>query len=435
MYKYLIKPFLFALHIERAHQIVMLLLRLIGCIPGGRWILDKCYAVHHPSLEKEVFGVHFRNPIGIAAGFDRNGDVYREMAAMGFGFVEVGTITPQPQSGNPRPRLFRLKKDESIINRLGFPNRGLKTAIHNLRHPHHGVIVGCNIGKNISTEPENAAADYLKSFRNLYQYADYFTVNMCCGNDCLDATSNSSEYIMQILEPLFDFRRGQNQYRPIMLKISPDLTDEEIDQITDVLVSSPLDGIVATTGTHLRDGLATSESTMQKIGAGRLSGRPLTKRTIEIVRRIHTRSGGMYPIIGVGGMMTADDVEQMMQAGADLVQLYSGYIYHGPDLVKEVCNRLVEKAEQELLEREKAEVEMKANADVEEAMKTVEEKTREAEQAEKLAQEAAEQAAKAEQAAQEALRQAEAAKQAVAEAEKIVDEKAKVAGEEMVNPS
>ena len=346
MYRRIIKPLLFSLNIERAHHIVLLMLRIFGLIPGGRWLLRKCYAVEHPALEREVFGMRFANPVGIAAGFDRNGEAYRELAALGFGFVEVGTVTPRPQAGNPRPRVFRLPKDNAIINRIGLSNRGLETAIRHLRRPHGGVIVGCNIGKNTSTPAENAPADYLKLFRNLYQYADYFTVNISCDNSCREGATHTREHILQILNPLFDFRRGQNQYRPIMLKISPDMTDEVIDRITDVLMETPLDGIVATNGSHGREGLRTSRTTLEKIGSGRLSGAPLTRRAVEIVRRIHTRSGGTYPIIGVGGLMSADDVRAMLNAGADLVQLYTGYIYEGPGLVRNVCRALIVEAEE-----------------------------------------------------------------------------------------
>ena len=346
MYQRIIKPLLFSLNIERAHHVVLLMLRIFGLIPGGRWLLRKCYAVEHPALEREVFGMRFANPVGLAAGFDRNGEAFRELAALGFGFIEVGTVTPRPQAGNPRPRVFRLPKDNAIINRIGLANRGLDTAIRHLRRPHGGVIVGCNIGRNTSTPAENAPADYLKLFRNLYQYADYFTVNISCDNSCREGATHTREHILQILNPLFDFRRGQNQYRPVMLKISPDMTDEVIDRITDVLMETPLDGIVATNGSHGREGLRTSRTTLEKIGSGRLSGAPLTRRAVEIVRRIHTRSGGTYPIIGVGGLMSADDVRAMLNAGADLVQLYTGYIYEGPGLVRNVCRALIDEAEE-----------------------------------------------------------------------------------------
>lgn len=345
MYRSIIKPLLFWLTIEQAHRTALLLLRIVGYIPGGRWLLHSIYAVEHPSLEREVFGMKFPNPIGLAAGFDRNGEAVRDLAAMGFGFIEVGTVTPRAQAGNPRPRVFRLPRDRAIINRIGLANRGLEKTIQQLRRPRKGVIVGCNIGKNTITPSENAPADYLRLFRNLYQYADYFTVNISCDNACHEGTTHAREPILQVLNPLFDFRRGQNQYRPILLKISPDMSNEVIDEITDVMLSTPLDGIVATNGTHLREGLRTSFTSLDKIGSGRLSGAPLTARAIEVVRRVHDRSGGAYPIIGVGGLMSAQDVQAMLDAGAHLVQLYTGYIYNGPRMVRDVCRALIAETE------------------------------------------------------------------------------------------
>ncbi len=329
---------------ERAHAAAIKLLRLVGYIPGSRWVLHKIYAVEHPSLEREVFGMRFKNPIGLAAGFDRNAEVYREFSAMGFGFVEVGTITPRPQSGNPRPRVFRLSSDRAIINRTGLANRGLDYAIGRLRNPHEGVIVGCNIGKNTITPPEEQVADYLKTFRNLYQYVDYFAVNISYNTTFKEYVPQSRESIIEILQPLFEFRRGQNQYRPILLKISPDLPDEVVDMMTDIMIETPLDGIVATNASTSREGLTTSEKSLKSIGAGAVSGTPLTKRAIEVVARIHARSKGTYPIIGVGGLMTPEDIKAMLDAGATLVQLYTGFVYEGMSLVRKACKMLIEEA-------------------------------------------------------------------------------------------
>lgn len=340
MFRRIIKPLLFSLRLERAHRLVLLALRAVGIIPGGRWLLEKCCAVRHPSLEREVFGRRFPNPVGLAAGFDRNGEAVRELTALGFGFVEIGTLTPRPQSGNPKPRVFRLPKDRAIIHRMGMPNRGLETALRHLRRPHPETIVGCNIGRNASTPPEQAPGDYLKLFRNLYQYADYFTVNISCGSACHEDHTQTRDYILGILEPLFDFRRGQNQYRPVMLKISPDMSDATVDRITDILLETPLDGIVVANGTLGRKGLATSRAALDRIGAGRLCGAPLLPRTLELVRRIHTRSGGTYPIIGAGGITTPDDARALLDAGADLVQLYTGFVNEGPRLVRDICRAL-----------------------------------------------------------------------------------------------
>lgn len=341
LYRNIIKPILFALPIERAHRAAIWLLRLAGWLPGGRWLLHRCCAVEHPSLEREVYGLHFKNPIGMAAGFDVNGDVFRELAALGFGFVEIGTVTPKPQEGNPRPRVFRLQRDRATVNRLGLPNLGLEHVQDRLREDHHGVVVGCNIGCNLATPPEKVPADYLKVFRNLYQYADYFTVNINCDNGTQESMAPSTERLMQLLNPLFDFRRGQNQYRPILLKISPDLTNEEVDRMADVMISTPLDGIVAVSGTNQRPGLETSIGALAKVGSGRLGGEPLRERALEVVRRIHARAQGTYPIIGVGGIFTPEDVQAMLEAGASLVQLYSGFIYEGPRLAGNLCRAMI----------------------------------------------------------------------------------------------
>ena len=341
MYNRILRPLLFALPIEQAHRLALLLLRAVGWIPGGRWLVDKCCAEHDPALEREVFGRRFPNPVGLAAGFDRNGEAVRELGALGFGFVEVGTLTPRPQEGNPRPRIFRLPKDRAVVDRLGYPNRGLERAIQRLRRPRHGVIVGCNNGRNASTPPDEAAGDYLKLFRNLYQYADYFSVKVGCDNASNERSTYTRAYLLGILNPLFDFRRGQNQYRPILLKVSPDLTDEEADRVADILIETPLDGVVATDGTRSREGLRTSVEATDEIGPGRLGGAPLRQRALELVRRIHTRSGGAYPIIGVGGLMTPADVRAMLDAGADLVQIHTGLIYNGPGFVRDICRELL----------------------------------------------------------------------------------------------
>lgn len=327
--------------VERVHFCTVHMLRILGQIPGVRWIMRKLYAVEHPSLERDVFGIHFRNPIGMAAGFDRSGDIFRELDALGFGFVELGTITPQPQSGNPKPRIFKLPKDQAIINRVGLCNDGLEQVIANMRHKNENIIIGCNIGKNSSTPADGAPYDYLRVFRNLYQYADYFTVNVSYNTTAKQYAPRTRESITAILDPLFDFRRGQNQYRPILLKISPDLTNEEIDMMTDIMVDTPLDGIVATNGTVRHTGLVTDSETLKRYGAGAVSGKPLTKRSIEVVRRVYERSNGTYPIIGVGGIMTPADAKAMLEAGATLVQVYTGYVYNGPNFVGDICRELI----------------------------------------------------------------------------------------------
>lgn len=342
MYQKLLKPLLFRLPIDKAHATALWLLRLVGLMPYGNRLLRASYRTDHPSLEREVFGRKFRNPVGLAAGFDCNGDVISQVAAIGFGFVEIGSITPEPQEGNPKPRVFRLTKDNAIVNRIGQANRGWRYAIENLRKKHDNIIVGCNISVGAQTNPKQAAQDYLKSFRTLYQYSDYFTVNLTQDNAALSAKSYTAETLTATLTPLFEFRRGQSEYRPIMVKISPDVSVEVLDMIISVLVDTPLDGIVAVGGTRLREGLRTSQQSLSKIGPGRLSGTPLQARAIEVVRYIHEKTNGAYPIIGVGGISSPDDAKQMLDAGASLVQVYSGLIYEGPSVAKKICQSLIQ---------------------------------------------------------------------------------------------
>ena len=329
MYKQIIRPILFQLSPETIHRIVIVALRTIHYIPGARILLKSLFSVRHPSLEREVFGIRFRNPIGIAAGFDKDAEVYKELLSLGFGFTEVGTVTPKPQPGNPRPRLFRLPKDLALINRMGFNNHGMENAVRTL------------------TPNEAAPADYLRLFRALYEYVDYFVINVSCPNVANLTCLQDKDNLKEILRGLIEFRRGQNQYRPILLKISPDLSTPQIDDMISVLIESGLDGIVATNTTTHRDGLQTDPEIIASIGKGGLSGAPLTKRSIEVVRYIHKKTQGRFPIIGVGGIMTEEDAVAMLQAGASLIQVYTGFIYNGPSFVKRICKRLRKEAETE----------------------------------------------------------------------------------------
>ncbi len=345
MYQKIIKPLLFKLSIDNAHSTALWLLHLIGQIPYGQKILRANFRLDTPQLEREVFGTKFRNPIGLAAGFDSNGDIINEVASIGFGFVEIGTITPDEQEGNPRPRVYRLAKDRAIVNRIGNANRGWQYAIENLRKKRSDIVVGCNIGVGSNTNPKFAAQDFLKSFRTLYQYSDYFTVNITSDNAALDTKSYTAETLSATLAPLFEFRRGQSEYRPIMVKISPDISDEVLDMVISVLIDTPLDGIVAVAGTRSRSDLKTSQNSITKIGTGRLSGEPLRQRAIEVVKYIHAKTEGAYPIIGVGGISSPDHVKEMLDAGASLVQLYTGFIFEGPSLAKNICQSLISKGE------------------------------------------------------------------------------------------
>lgn len=339
MYKHVLRPILFCFSAESIHRFVAGCLRLarrVGLLP----VVRALYTYRHPSLEREVFGVRFPNPVGLAAGFDKNGDLYREMSALGFGFIEVGTVTPKPQPGNPKPRIFRLRQDNALINRMGFPNKGLENMVRNLRKRDPKMVIGVNLGKNSLTSNEEAPADYLKLFRSLYEYADYFVVNVSCPNVKDVTRLQNPDNLNAILDGLFEFRRGQNNYRPILLKISPDLTFPQMDSIVDILIDTPLDGLVATNTTTSRQGLATDKKTVKKIGNGGLSGAPLTERAVEVIGYLHKKTEGRYPIIGVGGIMSVEDAQRMLDAGASLVQGYSGFIYEGPAFAKRICKHL-----------------------------------------------------------------------------------------------
>lgn len=318
---------------ETTHSIRLAMLRFVGILPFGKWYLRRSLAPRTVGLEREVMGIHFRNPIGIAAGYDTNGDYLRELGAAGFGFVEIGSVTPRPQPGTPRPRLRRIAKRNSLVNNSGAPNRGLEYVMRNVRRrcKHtHDLVIGCNIGKLTTTPPKNIIKEYLRVFRNMYQYVDFFVINIACNTAAKQYVPRTREEILALIEPMFEFRRGQLDYRPILLKISPDMTREELDMIIDILIETPLDGIEAVAGsTELNDG-----------ERGAVCGAMLTERAIEVVRYIAERSKHNYPIIGCGGMMTEDDIRRMQEAGASLIALSSGIRENGLRLLRRGANAL-----------------------------------------------------------------------------------------------
>ena len=313
-------------------------MRLLAAMPAGKYILRKLYAPAADKLEREVFGMRFSSPVGIAAGYDRDGAAIDALDAAGFGFVEVGSVTPRPQGGSPHPYLFRLAGDRALLNRAVIECAGVERVIGNLKRRGGAAVVGCNLAKNAATPADEAPADYLRSFRSLYQYADYFTVNLCDNTTSDIYVPSDRESIMAIVEPLFEFRRGQNRYCPILLKISPDLNDEQIDTAIDIMLETPVDGIVACGGTSGRYGLENSSAVMHSLGrtAGALCGRPLRERSLQIVRRIYERSHGAYPIIGCGGISTPDDALAMLEAGATLVQICTEFIYGGGKSLRDI---------------------------------------------------------------------------------------------------
>lgn len=344
MYKKIIRPILFLLPPETIHILLVRLIKASKFIPFMPALLRSMLCVRHKCLEREIFGLKMLNPVGLPAGFDKGAEIYNELANFGFGSIEIGTVTPRPQSGNPRPRVFRLEKDEAIINRMGFNGKGVKQVSHNLRHRRkNGIIIAGNIGKNSATANEHAAEDYLTSFRALYDKVDYFVVNVSCPNVADLTKLQSHENLSVILDGLVTFRRGQDEYRPILLKISPDLSFAEIDSSIDIVKEYNLDGIVAVNTTVSRESLSVSKTKVDSIGRGGLSGAPLTKRALEVVRYIYKRTGGEFPIIGVGGIMTVQDALNMLDAGATIVQTYTGFIYNGPSFAKDICKALIER--------------------------------------------------------------------------------------------
>lgn len=311
----------------------------------GRYLLHRKYNTPTEHLELEAFGMKFSSPVGLAAGYDTDGRMIDAMEATGFGFVEVGSITAQPQQRGTFPSLYRLENDRALLYNGEFESCGLERTIENIKRHNSRIVVGCNIAKSATTAAEDAPLEYLRLFRPLYQYADYFTVNICCNTSSNVYTPSDRDEVMAILKPLFEFRRGQNQYRPILLKISPDLTDEQIDTMTDIMLDTPLDGIVACGGTTGRYGLERSAAKIHTLGRqpGTISGKPLKIRSIDIVRRIYERSKGTYPIIGCGGISTPDDALEMINAGATLVQIGTEYIYGGGESVRNINEGLNER--------------------------------------------------------------------------------------------
>jgi dihydroorotate dehydrogenase len=331
---------------ERIHNLTVGLLKLTKYIPFCNSLLRMNYVVKSPKLERKVIGLKFKNPVGIAAGFDKNAEVYNELADLGFGFVEVGTVTRNAQKGNVKPRLFRLFKDKAIINRMGFNNDGVDKTLENIRKKRRcNLIIGGNIGKNTDIDNENAPIEYEKTISRLYNYVDYFVINISCPNVGNLQNLQTGESLKKLLGQLTEFRRYRDIYKPMLIKISPDLSFEQIDEILDIIRTIGIDGIVATNTTTTRNNLKTSEKEINRIGNGGLSGSPLTKRSLEIISYINKKTDGDLPVIGVGGIMTEDDAINMLNAGARLVQIYTGFIYNGPKFVKRINKRILQESE------------------------------------------------------------------------------------------
>lgn len=338
MYKSIIRPILFRFDPEKVHHFTFGSISFLNKIPGVSALIRSMYQLNNPKLEREVFGLKFKNPVGLAAGLDKDAKIYNELDNFGFGFIEIGTITPKPQIGNPKKRLFRLKEDAGIINRMGFNNSGVEVAVQRLKK-NKGVLIGGNIGKNKDTPNENAVEDYKICFHALYDYVDYFVVNVSSPNTPNLRELQDKEPLTQLLRTLQTLNQQKNQPKPILLKIAPDLTDEQLLDIIDIVSETKIAGVIATNTTISRDGLQSEN----KKETGGLSGQPLKHRSTEVIRFLHEKSHGAFPIVGVGGIHSAEDAMEKLNAGASLVQIYTGFIYEGPKLIKAINKALLKK--------------------------------------------------------------------------------------------
>jgi dihydroorotate dehydrogenase len=340
-YKKFIFPYLTRQDAEKIHYVVMDVLKFACKIPLMPAILRLIYEKKDTRLERKVFGLRFKNPVGLAAGFDKNGLWTDELSNLGFGFIEIGTVTPRAQMGNDKPRLFRLKQDEALINRMGFNNEGSGAAANQLRKRKTKIIVGGNIGKNKLTKNDDAVYDYLKSFNDLYPYVDYFVINVSSPNTPGLRALQEKEPLKYLLKTLERDNGRKSKPKPILLKIAPDLTDEQLDDIIEIVKETRISGVIASNTTISREGLVTDKAEVDEIGAGGLSGKPLAKRSTEVIRYLSEKSKKAFPIIGVGGIHSAEDAIEKLKAGASLVQVYSGFIYEGPGIVKDICEGIL----------------------------------------------------------------------------------------------
>ncbi len=339
MYK-LIKPLLFQFDPEIIHYVVIGELQRVNRIWGVKSFLKNLYQLDDKRLATEVLGLKFKNPLGLAAGFDKNASMIEELAEFGFGFIEIGTVTPLPQPGNEKPRMFRLPQDDALINRLGFNNQGVDVVAARLKQVQRkGLIIGGNIGKNKLTPNEDAVSDYIKCFDRLFDVVDYFVVNVSSPNTPGLRELQEKEPLKHILNTLQQ-RNNKNQIsRPILLKIAPDLTNSQLDDIIEIVMETKIAGLIATNTTISRDDLVSSENLKKESGG--LSGKPLSSRSTEVIRYLSEYSNKSFVIIGVGGIHSPEDAIEKIQAGASLIQIYTGFIYEGPGLVKKILKGLL----------------------------------------------------------------------------------------------
>lgn len=344
MYKSIIRPILFKFDPEKVHYFTFDFLKFAFALPLIGSIVRSMYQVKHPSLKKELFGLTFDNPVGLAAGFDKNAVLYNQLANFGFGFIEIGTVTPKAQVGNPKKRLFRLLDDSGVINRMGFNNEGVEAAVEQLKKNKGKVIIGGNIGKNTATHSDNYTADYLTCFNALHPYVDYFVLNVSCPNVGSMAKLQDKDYLVELIgacQKMNENLSKDSKLKPILLKIAPDLNDIQLQEIIDLVAETNIDGVIASNTSTNREGLKTSETQLEAIGNGGLSGKPITNRSTKVIKFLSENSNKAFPIIGVGGIHSAQDALDKIEAGADLVQVYTGFIYEGPSLVKKINKALI----------------------------------------------------------------------------------------------
>jgi dihydroorotate dehydrogenase len=342
MYR-IIRFFLFLFNPELIHHITFKIIKLGGMIPGKLWALRLFFKVKDTRLEREVFGLKFDNPVGLAAGFDKDAKLFDELASFGFGFVEIGTVTPLPQDGNPKPRLFRVKDDSGLINRMGFNNQGIEAVVARLRRKKTDIIIGGNIGKNKDTPNEEAANDYAICFEKLFPYVDYFAVNVSSPNTPGLRDLQEKVPLTSLLNSLQELNNKKDKRKPILLKIAPDLTDEQLDDIIAIVADTKIDGVIATNTTIDRSSLKTAKNKVEAIGNGGLSGKPVRLRSTQVIKYLADKSSRAFPIIGVGGIHSAEDALEKLDAGATLLQVYTGFIYEGPSLVKRINKAILKR--------------------------------------------------------------------------------------------
>ncbi len=341
MYRNIIRPLLFLLQPETVHHLIVNFLKIGFRIPGIAYLVKKSLRVKDNRLKTMFLGIEFDNPVGFAAGFDKNAEVYNQFSNFGFSFIEIGTVTPKAQAGNPKPRSFRIPQDKGLINRMGFNNKGVDYAVNQLKNKRHKTIIGGNIGKNTATSNDDALTDYVICFEKLYDHVDYFVVNLSCPNIKDLRKLQDKDSTITILNKLTEIRRSKSPYIPILLKISPDLTNDQLDDVVETFNITGIDGIVATNTTVSRENLATNKKQIEEIADGGLSGQPLARRSTDIIKYITDKSDGTIPIIGVGGIMTVNNAIEKLNAGATLIQLYTGFIYEGPAFVKRINKALL----------------------------------------------------------------------------------------------